>query len=326
MTSFIPLLASLSKVHSSKVLLTIGNRILGLVQLSGLNLVPKPPARIKAFNLFTVPMQILYHSPLNISDFVKVKLLKILLHEMSWAEAKGYFLKNDIAILPVGSNEQHGPQNPLGTDHLIAKAIAEETAKRAGVICLQVIPFGVSSHHKQFWGTIFISPKTFKNYVKETCLALNYYGIQKIVIVNGHGGNLHALTELARELREKGIFISVFQWWPAASKLLLDLFKPEERGHAGAEETSMNLALHPQTVNMKKAVNEETRKHKMQTEGVTLPLDTADYTSLGVFGISKTASAKKGKKVFEVVVDELVKHVKLLKNAKIEDLMQKPKA
>lgn len=271
-------------------------------------------------------MQILYHSPLNISDFVKVKQLKVLLHEMSWSEAKKYFTKNDIAILPVGSNEQHGPQNPLGTDHLIAKAIAEETAKRTGVLCLQVIPFGVSSHHKQFWGTIFISPKTFKNYVKEACLALNYYGVKKIVIVNGHGGNLHALTELARELREKGIFISVFQWWSAASKLLPNIFNPEERGHAGAEETSVNLALHPQMVKMEKAVDEETRKHKTQIEGVTLPLDTADYTSSGVFGVSKTASAKKGKKIFEVVVGELVRHVKLLKNAKIEDLMQKPKA
>jgi len=137
----------------------------------------------------------------------KVKALKVVLHEMSWTEAKEYFIKNDIAILPVGSNEQHGPQNPLGTDHLIAKAIAEETAKRTGMLCLQVIPFGVSSHHKQFWGTIYISPKTFQNYVKEACLALSYYGVRKIVIVNGHGGNLYTLIELARELKKRDFCI-----------------------------------------------------------------------------------------------------------------------
>lgn len=74
-----------------------------------------------------------------------------------------------------------------------------------------MIPFGVSAHHKQFWGTIYVSPATFKNYVKEACLALNSYGTRKIVIVNGHGGNVPALRELARELIEKGIFISVFQ-------------------------------------------------------------------------------------------------------------------
>ena len=248
-----------------------------------------------------------------------------MLHEMSWTEAKEYFMKNDIAILPVGSNEQHGPQNPLGTDHLIAKAIAEETAKRTGVLCLQVIPFGVSSHHRQFWGTIYISSKTFQDYVKEVCVALNYYGVRKIVIVNGHGGNLHALMEIARELGEKGVFVSIFQWWSAANKLLPDLFKPEERSHACSEETSMNLALHPHLVDMGKAVDEEPRKHIVQTEGVTLPLDTVDCTSSGVFGKSTTASAEKGKKVLEAVVIELVEHVNLLKEAKIEDLMQKPK-
>jgi len=244
---------------------------------------------------------------------------------MSWTEAKECFTQNNVAILPVGSNEQHGPQNPLGTDHLIAKAIAEETAKRAGVLCLQVIPFGVSSHHKQFWGTIFISPKTFKGYVKEVCLSLNYYGIRKIVIVNGHGGNLCALMEMARELREKGVFVSIFQWWSAANKLLPDLFKPEERRHATAEETSVNLALHPHIVDMNKAVDEELGKHNVQTGAMTLPLDTVDYTRSGVFGESTTASAEKGKKVFEAAVNELVRHVNLLKEARIEDLVEKPK-
>lgn len=251
--------------------------------------------------------------------------MKVMLHEMSWAEAKEYFAKNDIAIIPVGSNEQHGPQNPLGTDHLIAKAIAEETAKRSGVLCLQVIPFGVSSHHKQFWGTVFISPKVFKNYVKEVCLSLDYYGIKKIVIVNGHGGNRCSLMDMARELREKGIFVSVFQWWDAVGKLLPDRFKPEERGHAAAEETSVNLALHPQIVRIDKTVDEEPRKHAAEVEGITLPLDTVDETSSGVFGKSTTASAEKGKKVLEAVISELVKHVNVLKKAKIEELMQKPK-
>jgi creatinine amidohydrolase len=251
--------------------------------------------------------------------------LNLILHEMSWVESREYFMKADIAILPVGSNEQHGPQNPLGTDHLIARAIAEESAKRARAVCLQVIPFGVSSHHKQFWGTIYISPRVFRNYVKEACLALNYYSIRKIVVVNGHGGNLAALMEVARELREKEIFVSIFQWWSAASKLLPDLFEPEEKGHAAAEETSVNLALYPHLVNMDKAVDEDPRKHTAQVEGITLPLDTVDYTVSGVFGKSTTASAEKGKRVFEEVVNELVEHVNLLKKAKIEDLMQKPR-
>jgi creatinine amidohydrolase len=248
-----------------------------------------------------------------------------MLHEMSWQEAKEYFANNDIAIIPVGSNEQHGPPNPLGTDHLIAKGIAEEVAKRTGVVCLQVIPFGVSPHHKQFWGTIFISPRTFKKYVKEACLALKYYGVHKILIVNGHGGNLAALTEMARELREDGVFVSVFQWWTATGKLLPKLFADEERRHAAAEETSLNLAMHPHLVDVSTAVDEEPRRHKLEGPGITLPLGTVDETRSGAFGKTSTASVAKGREDFDALVKELARHVELLKKAKVGDLLEKPK-
>jgi len=244
---------------------------------------------------------------------------------MNWPEAKEYFAKNDIAIVPVGSNEQHGPANPLGTDHLIARGIAEEVAKRTGVVCLQVIPFGVSSHHKQFWGTVSISPRVLKEYVKEVCLSLKYYGVRRIVVVNGHGGNLAALSEMARELREEDVFVSIFQWWPATAKLLPELFSEEERRHAAAEETSLNLILHPKLVDMKKTVDEKPQKSRLQMEGTTLPFGTADETTSGAFGKTTTASATKGKKDFEAIATQLAKHVKLLKEAKMEDLLQKPK-
>jgi len=251
--------------------------------------------------------------------------LKVLLHEMSWSEAREYFMKKDVAIVPVGSNEQHGPANPLGTDHLIAKTVAEEAAKRAGVVCLPAVPFGVSSHHRQFWGTVFISSRVFRDYVKEICLSLRYCGVRKVVVVNGHGGNRSALLEMARELRTEGVFVSIFQWWLASNELLPELFKPDERGHAGAEETSVNLAIHAHLVRTDNVVDEKPRKHVAQMAGITLPLDTVDETSSGIYDKQTTASAVKGKKVLDAVVNELVKHVNLLKDAKIEDLMQKPK-
>ena len=251
--------------------------------------------------------------------------MRVLLHEMSWVEAKRYFGKNDVAIVPVGSNEQHGPANPLGTDHLIAMGIAREVARRSGVVCLQVVPFGVSSHHKQFWGTISVSPRSFKKYVKEVCLSLRYYGVRKILVVNGHGGNSAALADMARELRVKGVFVAVFQWWPASAKLLPMLFRDEERRHAGAEETSMNLVLHPELVDLSKAVDETPRKHMLRAEGMMLPLGTVDEVDSGCFGKGSTASVVKGRKDFEAVVKELVRYVGVLKKMKIEGLLEKPK-
>lgn len=247
-----------------------------------------------------------------------------ILHELSWVGAKKYFQSSDIAILPIGSTEQHGPQNPLGTDHLIARSLAEEAAKQAKVVCLPVIPFGVSSHHRQFWGTIHVKPESFKAYVRDVCLSLKYYGVQKVVVVNGHGGNTRNLVELARELREQGIFLSIFIWWEAAKRRLPNIFGEEERGHAAAEETSVNIALTCHLVDMSKAVDEKPRQLFAQASvGVNYGLDTVDRTSSGILGTSTTASARKGKKIVETAVEELVKHVKALKKAKMDDLLPK---
>jgi creatinine amidohydrolase len=251
--------------------------------------------------------------------------VKLLLHEMSWQDAKEYFENNHVAIVPVGSNEQHGPANPLGTDHLIAKAFAEEASKKTGVVCLQVIPFGVSPHHKQFWGTISVRPKVFRKYVKEVFLSLTYYGVNKIIVVNGHGGNLAGLVEVAREMRELGVFVSVFQWWPGAEEVLPKIFSDEERHHAGAEETSVNLALHGHLVNKDRLRNEKLRTDPLKMSGFTLPFDSIDDTPSGVFGKQTTASAEKGKTVFKAVLDLLVKHVELMKKTRMEDLLLKPK-
>jgi creatinine amidohydrolase len=246
------------------------------------------------------------------------------LHELSWVGAKKYFRSNDIVLFPVGSTEQHGPQNPLGTDHLIARCLAEEAAERTAVACLPTVPFGVSSHHWQFWGTVHVKPETFKAYMHDICVSLKYYGVRKIVVVNGHGGNTPALAGLAREFRERNdLFMSVFIWWEVARKCLSELFSEEEVGHAAAEETSVNLVLHPRLVDMNKAVDEKPSRPFFDASsfGVNYRLDTADYTGSGVFGTSTTASVKKGKMVFEVVVEELVKHVEAVKKSRIDDLL-----
>lgn len=247
------------------------------------------------------------------------------LNELSWLDAKTYFQSNDVILVPVGSNEQHGPQNPLGTDHLIALKLAEEASMRTGVIYLPVVPIGVSPHHRQFWGTVYVKPDVFKAYIRDICLSLKPYGVHKIVVVNGHGGNTPSLRELARDLREHGMFLSVFIWWAASKKGLPNLFTAKERRHASAEETSMNLALFPDLVEVSKAVDEKVRTlFPKASRGIFLGLDTVDYSDSGVLGISSTASVEKGRQVFETAVVELVKHVETLKQKKIEELLPRP--
>ncbi len=326
MISVIPCLSKRSNVHSSNGLLSIGNRIFGRVQLRGLSRVAKPPARINAFTCFPDDKFGFIFKHLKIKPFrgiIVPNKSRVILEQMSWSDAKEYFLKRDIVLLPIGSTEQHGSANPLGTDFLIAARLGQETAKRTGVMCLPAIPFGVSGHHKQFWGTIFVSPCVLKAYAREVCQALALCGVKKIIMINGHGGNLGALSDLAMELRSKGVFITIFEWWLAAVRLLPDLFKPEERRHAGAEETSMNLALHGHLVDMRKTVDTKPRVHPAMVEGLKLPLDTVDETLDGVFGKQSSASVEKGKHVFDSILNELVRHVKTLESMSMDELSSK---
>jgi len=255
-----------------------------------------------------------------------------LLHEINWVDAKKYLIKSDVVLLPVGSTEQHGPQNPLGTDHLIARELAERASKKTNVLCLPVVPFGVSSHHRQFWGTIFIPSRVFSEYVKYVCLSLSYYGIKKVVIVNGHGGNTSALLDMAKELRKQDVFVTVFIWWKTAEMLLPNLFTMEERRHASAEETSINLALHSHLVEMNKApdvdINEMSSFLKsvikeVRGNALALPFDFADVTMSGVSGKSSTATSEAGKKVLETSVDALVRHIERVKDFNLRDLLPK---
>jgi len=230
---------------------------------------------------------------------------------MSWRAAASYFSRSDVVLLPVGSTEQHGPQNPLGTDHLIAYNLALEAGKRTGVVVLPPVPFGVSAHHSAFPGTVWVREEVFKEYVRDIVHSIKKHGARRIVVVNGHGGNLSALLSLARELRSEGILMVVFQWWTLPQ--LDELFARGELGHAGSAETSLNLFLHGEAVDMSVAVDEEPAK--LLTDGLGyFPELTHDRTRSGVFGISKTASRERGAQAFELAVNALVSLIEKLKN------------
>jgi len=109
-------------------------------------------------------------------------------------------------FVPVGSTEQHGPHAPLGTDTLNAVAVAEagaaayeavETESSADVVVTPPIPVGVEEH-RAFDGTMWISPDTFRAYVRRRPNRCHTTGIDRVVFVNGHGGNVEALAEVAR--------------------------------------------------------------------------------------------------------------------------------
>jgi len=249
------------------------------------------------------------------------------LAEISWSEALKLLEGTDVAILPVGSTEQHGPHNPLGTDHLVAARMAFEVGERTGVPVLPVVPVGVSEHHRQFPGTLWVSPTVFRAYVRAIALAAVSHGVRKFLVVNGHGGNTPALMEVAGELRsEHGVFAAVASAFP-----LID-------GHAGEGETSVNLYFHGHLVKMERAVDTEQKDRlgSLETAGFNMvgparyAWDTLDLSETGVMGNagatirSTTASEEKGGELVEPHIEALCELVERLKEADLDGLLPKP--
>ncbi|ERH07173.1 MAG: uncharacterized protein, putative amidase [Halonotius sp. J07HN4] len=155
----------------------------------------------------------------------------------TWPEIRD--CESDLAVLPVGSTEQHGPHAPLGTDTLTATAVAEAGVEAyreqasEDVPVAPPIPVGVAAEHRAFDGTLWVSPETFRAYVRETVASLAHHGFNRVVIVNGHGGNTGALREVTGTIsREDTAYAVAFTWFDSIDT-------EEEMGHGGAVETSL---------------------------------------------------------------------------------------
>jgi creatinine amidohydrolase len=190
------------------------------------------------------------------------------LSNMSWIEAEEKFKKTKVAIIPVGAVEQHGLHLGLGADWIQAWNIANRVGEKTDALVLPVMPYGVSGHHRDFVGTVFLKPATLQKVVSEILDCLSRYGIKKVVFMNGHGGNLQAISEAAKEARtQHGMVCAIIQWWDAlVNKPILG--QPAET-HGGYAETSLMLASRPEAVKIQYAILSPTKQVSKDIELVS---------------------------------------------------------
>ncbi|WP_458189929.1 creatininase family protein [Haladaptatus sp. NG-WS-4] len=252
------------------------------------------------------------------------------LADETWPELGDYVAEESLAVVPLGSTEQHGPHLPLATDHLIAESLAREAADRGGYLCTPTVNVGVSPHHKQFHGTMWVDPPAFRDYVESFSRNLTYHGIDRIVYVNAHGGNMQHLREVGRRLREdEAAFAVEWMWDESIPDLVNDLF--EHNGpHGGPKETAMILHLAPELVREEKLA--EARDGGLVDLAAGNPVvhgarnyyDAIDNTENGVLGDQTDATPEKGAELFEAATDQLVKLLDWIDEKPFTDLMAKP--
>ena len=225
------------------------------------------------------------------------------LSDATWTDADG--AATDLALLPVGSTEQHGPHVPLGTDAIHAASVAEAGADAydGEVAVAPTISVGISEEHRAFAGTLWVSPDTFRSYVRETAESLAHHGFDRIVIVNGHGGNVDAIREVAADLTRCGdAYAAPFTWFEAVGEYATEM------GHGGSLETALLRHTHPELVREERM--DEARKGASDrwgewVSGVNLAYDTDEFSENGVVGDPSAGDVALGEELLELAAEAL---------------------
>jgi creatinine amidohydrolase len=243
------------------------------------------------------------------------------LSDSTWTDADA--AATDLAVLPVGSTEQHGPHAPLGTDAMTAEAVAEAGAEAyAGeVVVAPAVPVGVAAEHRQFTGTLWVSEDTFRDYVRETVASLAHHGWDRVVLVNGHGGNVAALREVAGNItREDDAYAVPFTWFDAVAEY------SDEMGHGGPLETALLRHVAPELVREERV--ETARKGASDGWGEwvsysNLAFDSAEFTENGVVGDPGEGDAEMGAELLELAGEALAELLAAVESRDVSRLPHK---
>lgn len=258
-------------------------------------------------------------------------LTEYLWAEMSWPEIEEKLRSVDLAILPCGAIEQHGPHLPVDVDAFDAEYLARKVAEACSdpkPFVLPLIPYGVSYHHDDFPGTLSISNNALSRVIYEIGMNLARSGIRKLIILNGHGDNLPTLQYAAQMInRDANIFVAV-ETGETSDEDLNEIISTPNDIHAGEIETSTTLAIRPHLVKMDLAKDStlkfgSTYLNFSSARGVSWYVRTKKITESGIMGNPTRATAEKGRKMWEIMIAQMVKFVEDLKNTDPEELFQK---
>ena len=258
-------------------------------------------------------------------------LPSVWLHELTWQDVDTYLKTEDTIIWPIGATEQHGPAGPLGLDSYIANCLAEDAARRAGVLCVPPLWYGDSAHHLAFAGTLSLRTETLSLIVQDVSRSLAKHGFRKILLINGNKtSNLPAMLSASKNLREfemPHVFFAVIDPSKMARGIAPHIKETPEH-HSGELEISHCWYKFPELIRADKLTDELVPfdevfgpfSHNDLLAGggdtIDIPWTSGEqrtFAPTGSFTPSRKASREKGQRYHEYQVDVIVRFIEWLR-------------
>lgn len=179
---------------------------------------------------------------------------KFLFNTLTWPEVNESVREGRVVLLPVGAIEQHGPHLPLDTDNVGVVTVCERAAEREPslLLCMPPVHYGFNEQGLDFPGTISITEHNFIGYCYDVCASLARMGFNKILVVNGHGGNTALLEVVGRLVTARTPALAAMVNYYELTKEAVEKHKesdwPGSVDHGGEYETSIYLAHAPNLV------------------------------------------------------------------------------
>jgi len=223
---------------------------------------------------------------------------------------KKNLVKSNIVIIPVGSVEAHGHHLPLGTDIFSPRSFCEKLNEEIGekIWIAPEIPYGQSYDLTTYPGTIHVPSEVMAEYIYWVGKGMFENGLKKIIFLNGHGGNITALSLAGEKLMQLGVDVISINWWIDFSKEILTVTAGQ--GHAGEDETSVMLYYDETLVKMDRAMKNSNKP--------LLPIRFKERGKIifkdALTGDATMASKDKGKRIFDLVKGKIIDIVKVVES------------
>lgn len=225
------------------------------------------------------------------------------------SETRALLARRPVALLPIGAVEAHGEHLPSGTDNILARrlvtALVERVAGATPLLLLPLLPFG------QVWsladqpGSVSLSNETVSRIVVEIGQSLKAKGVTAVAVVNTHYGNVVALRDAQRRLKDEGVTLAIFNYPGAAEPTRAVREKPAAHPaymHACEIETSYMLHLAPEAVRMEKAV---VNYPAFPEDFSELAYRWSEFSASPVLGDATAATAEKGRIILDAVLGRM---------------------